>query len=273
MTDETALDILFRTYWSGSRWERTPGRAVTREEHEYAVGAGVMFEPVCVSHDKIVEWVCRSRERLSLEEVVDGFLASLSTRRLELRSGLGSYAIALNFPKHPYDGAYSCRVCGEYERHGRTLDLGVLSFERYKWGGVRHLDPHYIAFDLERFCDCERLVPTLHDIQIMRRIINIASSLRPEARPRDLERALVGVLASNKEEREILIQILGYSGILQPKGFPGFFRSFVNFSDRRDRPDAWKIDWEYPISWWQGRDGVTPEALHYFFPQLDRAAA
>ena len=126
---------------------------------------------------------------------------------------------------------------------------------------------------LRKFSHCDRLAPTVDDILVMKRIIQIATSLHLEARPRELERALVGVLESNREEREILIQILGYCGILQPKGFPGFFRSFVNFSDRRDRPDAWKIDWEYPISWWWGRHGVTREALQHFFPQLDRDTA
>jgi hypothetical protein len=129
------------------------------------------------------------------------------------------------------------------------LDLSLLNCEGYKWGGARHLDSHYIAFDLERFFHRERPAPSFDDVPVMNRIIDTAMSLHPEARPREMERALVGVLVSNREEREILIQILSYCGILQPKGFPGFLRSFVNFRDRRVRPDAWKIDWEYPISW------------------------
>ncbi len=239
------------------------------EDYEYAANAGVVFQPVFLSHDELVDRVLESRARATQEEVVDAFLASLSTRRLELRSALGSYAVARSFPKHAFAGTHCCSVCGEYDRDGRLVDLSELSFERFKWGGVRHVDPHYIAFDLDRFAQTERLVPTAEDIQIMRRIIHTAGSLSPDARPRELEKGLVGVLESNESEREALIQILGYCGILQPQGHPGFFRSYVKFSERKDRPDAWKINWQYPVSWWQGKDGVDGEALRSYFPQLD----
>lgn len=273
MTGKKALRILFKSHWSTAGWKLAPDRTVSPEAYAYAVNAGVMFEPVYLSHDELVDWVHQSRDRLSLEEVVDAFLASLSTRRLELRSALGSYAIALNFPKHAYAGRYCYHVCGEYARHGRLLDLSELSFERHKWGGVRHLDPHCIGFDLERFSQSERLKPTSEDIHIIREIIHAATSLSPDARPRVLEKGLVGVLESNKSERETLIQIPGFCGILQPQGLPGFFHSFVKFSERKDRPDAWKINWQYPISWWQGKDGVNGEALRRCFPQLNGNAA
>ena len=79
----------------------------------------------------------------------------------------------------------------------------------------------------------ERVYPTSDDIQIMKQIIHTIKSIRPEKRPRDLEKALSKVLKSNAQEREILIQILGYCGILQPKGFEGFFKSYVNYNERK----------------------------------------
>ncbi len=43
-----------------------------------------------------------------------------------------------------------------------------------------------------------------------------------EGKIRDLEKALSKVIKSNKEEREVLLQILGLCSILAPNEYPGF---------------------------------------------------
>lgn len=60
-----------------------------------AVAAGVMFsEPRMLDHDG---WVTAARQAgaaVNPVQVGEAFLASLTTRRLDLRSALSSYAIA-----------------------------------------------------------------------------------------------------------------------------------------------------------------------------------
>lgn len=89
---------------------------------------------------------------------------ALASRRLDLRSALGSYAIACQLPWHVFSpagdidpcGGYTsvspsdCGICGSPARPG-PADLNLYSFERFKWGGVRRDDVSYIAFDLEQF--------------------------------------------------------------------------------------------------------------------------
>jgi hypothetical protein len=41
--------------------------------------------------------------------------------------------------------------------------LNILSFERFKWGGVRRDNVAYVAFDLEQFVRAPRLQPTRAD--------------------------------------------------------------------------------------------------------------
>ena len=159
-----------------------------------------------------------------------------------------------------------CDVCGEYRKPSEE-DLSVLNFERLKWGGVRHLSPVYNAFDLERFSQTDVTEPTPKDFEIFHAIIKTTKSLNVSARPRDLEKALSKIVDSNAAEREILIQILGFCGILQPQKQKGFFESFVNYNEREDRPVN-KIDWSYPISWWRGVDGANENALAFFFPPV-----
>ena len=133
-------------------------------DFSYAKAAGLMFDPVHLTHDQAIDWALRSKKLVSKESVVAGFLASLSSRRLELRSVLGSFAVLRNFPLHRWrriDGAeHFCPVCGAYDGSAGDEDLSVLNFERFKWGGVRHSDPRYAAFDLERFAEIDVPSPT-----------------------------------------------------------------------------------------------------------------
>ncbi len=225
-----------------------------------------MFEPIECSHDELMDWLKSTIKSVNLNDITNAFLASLSTRRLELRSALGSYAVALHFPYHRINEKI-CHICGDIYIKNRLIDLNVLNFERYKWGGVRHTHMEYMAFDFEQFAKEEKIVPTEEDIHIMVSILYEVSKCEPNDRPRDLEKRLASVFSSNKAEREVLIEILSYCGILQPKAQLSYFDSFVNY-DKRTIPPVNKIDWSYPICWWRGSDGINQEALKYYFPKF-----
>src|SRR5262249_47097834 len=141
-------------------------------------------------------------------------------------------------------------------------DLSVLNFERFKWGGVRHLDPVYAALDLELFAKAEKPTPRAEDLAIMDRVVEAARGLESDARLDDLERGLGQHLASSKPERQVLVQILGYCGILQHPNHPGFLEEFRDFSARHE---CGRGDWTYPVEHWRGRHGVNAEALAFWF--------
>jgi hypothetical protein len=270
MTDKKAIKILFDTYWSNTGWKQE--YAVSPENFVYAQNAGVMFQPVSLSHDDIVGWLKSSLKAVTLENITNAFLVSLSTRQLKFRSALGSYAIAKNFPDHVYQGeSYFCSVCGVLKNPSQPYDLSVFNFERYKWGGVRHEHPEYIAFDLEQFAKLKKLEPIEQDFDVMRQIIQVICQCKPTDKPRDLEQRLIPVFKSNKGEREILIQILAYCGILQPSKRSGYFKSFTNYFER-DTPTADRFYWRYPVCWWRGADGINQSALKYYFPQLAKGS-
>jgi len=266
MVDEKALKILLNTYWSSNGWK--PEFIISPDDFTYAQKAGVMFEPVKLTHDETIAWLRSSLQKVKLEDVSNAFLVSLRTRQLELRSALGSFAIAKNFPDHRYqDGRYCCSVCGCLNVTPQTCDLSRLNFERFKWGGVLHFQPEFMAFDLEQFTKIEKIVPSEQDIDVLRQIIQIISQCKPSDKPRDLEKMLASVIKSNKAERENLIQTLAYCGILQPHNRPGYFDSYPNYFERAD-PPVNKIDWTYPVCWWSGKDGINQNALNYYFPYL-----
>jgi hypothetical protein len=267
--EKRALKILHSTFWSPSGWKKV--YITPPEDFAVAKAAGVMFEPKSVTHDEAVDWALRSRSRLSKAQLADAFLASLTSRQLDWRSALGSFAVSLNLPAHTWSADSGsrlwCSVCGSHDGKKAPENLNILNFERLKWGGVRHTNPLYIGFDLEQFSRKGPVVPTDADLAMMRRVLDAARSLPARARLSDLVRALSGMVPSNPAERRTLVGILGYCGIFQNCAKPGFLDSFPNFSAREVVPWS-KNDWPYPVQWWNGSCGVSGDAVAYWFPNL-----
>ena len=90
MADKKALKILFKRYWSSNGWTDA---YISKEELDYAKNTGTMFDPINVSHNELIQDITELTNSLDLKEVSEQFIASLSTRRLDLRSALGSYIV------------------------------------------------------------------------------------------------------------------------------------------------------------------------------------
>ncbi|CDX19497.1 conserved hypothetical protein [Mesorhizobium sp. ORS 3324] len=276
MQDKRAREILFQTFWKNG-WIRDADRHISPDDFAYAKRMGYMFDPIELSHDQAVSQLTEERERADLTALSEAFLASLGSRHLDLRSALGSYAFAANFPRHAIatspatvvpSGARRCEWCGFYEHPAPAkFDLNVLNFERYKWGGVRRDNPVYAWLDLSLFRLEPLQKPTATDKQLMHRILKTARSMEPDATVSNLEKALAGTFSSSKGERRVLIEILAVCGVLQPRGRSGYFGEFT-FAYEREHTGQHLNDWAYPAIWWRGSDGVSETALAAYFPTL-----
>lgn len=266
--DKRALEILYSTYWSPAGWRKAYRTAP--EDFAYAKAAGVMFDPKFLGHDTRVETALRARSKVSKTRVSDAFLASLSSRRLDWRSALGSLAVSLNLPLHRElhnPASFCCSICGSFGAADMPEDVNILNFERFKWGGVRHTDPLYIGFDLDLFSREPHIEPTSADVRLLKETLHTAASMPRGSRLADLVKMLAKMLPSNAQERRILIGILGYCGILRDPAKPGFLEDFPAHSSRAEVPWT-KNDWPYPVQWWTGSHGVSEEAVGFWFPKL-----
>jgi hypothetical protein len=156
-----------------------------------------------------------------------------------------------------------CGVCGEY--NSVKVDRNVFNFERYKWGGVRHLDPAYALFDLEQFIKLPEVLPNNEDYQILKSIINSVQELEDNANVRILEKSINKIIKSNKAEREIIIQLLCYCNVLENPEYPGFLSEYINYIDRPD-PAEHKNDWNYPSFLWRAKHQINNKSIKYLFP-------
>ena len=264
MTDiERAKKALFDTYWSSTGWRADP--STPPDELEHAIKVGVMFSNADIDHADSLTTISTLRKKLDPKEVGRAFLASLSTKDVHRRSALGSLSVALNLPSHDFIewSIQSCGVCGDSISE-RNVDINVLSFERFKWGGVRHTSPTYIAFDLARFAAEEFHEPSKQDHLIFSQILDSIEATSSGHKLADLVSALATILPGNKDQRRTAISILGFSGVLKIPGRPGFFREFTSLSNREETP-WFKDDWSYPTCWWRGGCGLDQDALSFWF--------
>jgi hypothetical protein len=261
-------------FWSPQGWRRQPTPPAP-EVLSQAIADGVMFaESEVQDHDSWIEAARRAAASVSVEQVGDAFLESLSTRRLDLRSALGSYAIARLLPEHSYTPVsralnphavnLRCEICGHYP--GSKQDLNVLNFERFKWGGVRRADVCYVAFDMSQFTRAPRRGSTNADLQIGRQLIDVFRQL-PDDTTAPQAVAHLTMVKGNKAERANMLDILGVCGILQTPEHHGYSQEFVP-ATHRESPPLRFVERAYPVSWWKGRHGVNDEALRQFVPQL-----
>lgn len=268
--DAAAERILFDRFWSSAGWRAE--RHTEPAQSEYAQAAGYLFGHATLHHDGIVERLITLRDELSPEDVGTAFADSLATGRLDLRSALGSYAAMRNLPRHRLGddarrfetGIQQCLTCGGHEPD--ATDFDVLSFERFKWGGVRHAQLDYALFDLLRFRAARPQPSGGEGLKLLREILRIAASMPAEARASQLTQAIRPVVKGSADQRRTILACLGYAGVLQPAAKPGFFETYP--LDRN--PPGGKNDWAYPVSWWRGQDGVNAAAVRVWFPEIGR---
>jgi hypothetical protein len=250
-----ARTILFDTYWSSKGWRERSERSVPPGDEAYAIKHGLMFKPVTLSHDKVLTATRTAAAALTLAQVRDAFLASLSTRRCDLRSGLATYVLARSLTPHRFaspDQVF-CSTCGGWKSH-KDEDLSVLNFERHKWGGVRHTQPLYQYLDLTALKRSLPATPEPGDIAIFHAILAAAASTPAKDGPGKLEKRLAKVVPGTKQERNTLLEILGLAGVLQPK-------------QERSSPGDWGF-----VGMWRGADGYDAAAVKRLFGKYAPAA-
>lgn len=259
---DRARQILLDAFWESNSWRHGP--AVAPDEFEIAKAAGYMFDPSVSTHEEAVTRAINVVDLIDARDVAHAFVASLASRRLEYRSALGSYAFARLLPYHePVEfRGYLCGICGDPIKD-QHVDWNLLNFVRIKWGGMGHGQPSYMAFDLDRFTELKEMIPTREDWEIVQRILRIAATQDPKARPDHLERAINKTVPSNRHERRVLLQILGFAGILRPRIAIPMFDRFMPFTERGTETEL-----AYPFSAWRGVDGIDRDAVQFWFPEI-----
>lgn len=279
---EEGLKILLKAFdWRNNEF-------ISEEEFAVAKQAGYMFDyPAYETHDEALKRLERILPRIDEQDVANAFLYSLSTRKLEYRSILGSYYYAKAIPTHELLPSHNlvmmdnlfdfdhCYLCGwrawrkeprEEELRGDS-ELNLYNYFRYKEGGCRHDRLCFALFDMEQFLKLPKVVPTEEDRGILRRILECAHKLESRGRAGKLREAISKekIFPCNKDEISTLLGVLGICGILSTKDSPSYEELFPDKYNRDPIPLHKYNDFAYPVNRWCASDGINRERFERVF--------
>ena len=251
-------------------YENLARTSVSEAETAQAKEKGYLFDyPNYETHQEIAARTRSLAAQIDPTDIANAFLFSLSTRRLEYRSALGSYYYAKAIPEHDLTGVRDhCYLCGWYawknepdEFDIRFHSLNIFNYERFKYGGVRHTLIDYALFDLEQFLKLPKVIPSDEDKRLFAKILSCVESLNGSDSAGKLRDTIIKakILKTNKSEVSVLLGELGICGILAGNEHPSYDRYFASEGERG--PVEYKNDFEYPVNRWQACDGVNTEKL------------
>lgn len=266
--DARALHTLFNTQWNldGKEGDWINYSEVPPADLADAQAAGVMQDSVELDHETLNARTIATRDALDRREVATAFVQSLTTRRLDQRSILGSFASALHLMPHAFTAEKAdeaCRVCGACQKE--RIDFNHATFRRLMWAGnVLQGMPNYVLCDLVAF-DAAPRDPQKPDKKLLNSLFNAIRELPPQAGLSDLEKSIAGLFPANKRERTVVLEILGLCGILKPKDFPSKHVQWIDHADYPIPTHFFRREWRTPVNCWTGADGVDEAAVAFWF--------
>ena len=264
------LKILLNTYWSSQGWK---DGSISDEDFDIAKNEGYMFNyPDYAPHDEVLKHAKEIAEKIDKKDVANAFLFSLSTRKLEYRSALGSYCYIKSIPEHNHNGNSHCDICNWYgfcedpDEYEINRGLNVLNFERYKWGGVRHDNLSYAKFDLEEFLKLPKVIPNEEDIRLLCSVLEIVKKLPLKSKAGKYIKQICTEknLKTNKSEITIMLGILAICDVFNSSNAKGYLHCFTPADGSRD-PSEHTNDISFPLNHWHVSDGINTAALHEVF--------
>ena len=246
---------------------------ISKDNFLKAKNDGYMFDyPESISHNETIEKLKSILKEINKEDVANAFLYSLSSRKLEYRSALGSYWYAISIVEHESTSEDICKICDWYkwEEEPKNYDvlhgLNVFNFERYMWGGVRHTKLNYVLFDLEQFIKLPKVIPSSDDYELLNKILKCINELDSNYKAKKYQEYLTKkkIIKSNKNELSSLIDILGICGVLSSSRYPCYAVRFAPSDGSRD-PEEYYNDFTYPVNRWTVSDGVNKERFKEVF--------
>lgn len=275
---DEGLKTLFALF-KRAAWDEA---SVSEGEISIAKEKGYLFDyPAFETHSDSLRRIHPLLAQIDPKDIANAFLFSLSTRKLEYRSALGSYYYLAAIPEHDLMNSHNeilaaaanhCYCCG-WSAWKTNPDKDIRSgknfynYERYRYGGsiIGSVNINYALFDLEQFLKLPKVIPTDEDKRIFARILSCVEGLDGSDKVGKLRDAIskAKLFKSNKDELSVLLGELGICGILASNDFPSYDVYFANEYER----DAieYRNDFAYPANRWHARDGINRQKLAEVF--------
>lgn len=260
-----------------------------------------------LTHDETIKELFEQYKLADKKRYTDFFLSGLTD--INCNSGLYVYAVMKTFPKHNFTereqirgkGEISCEFTEEQKSfdHMRT-PCNICSSYRQNLSDGKN----YPQFFLERgFCAdnvYERLYVLKHineldqspkicvqDFDMLKEIILQLRNADPEAKIRDIHKQFSkcdfyktmvtkfklggkkkGASVAAGEKIKFILETLGVCGVLHTEKHIAPFYDYLNIAVSNGNPG----NWQYPVSFWKGKDGIDWNAFDYWFGEYKEFA-
>ena len=220
-------------------------------------------------HNRSVGRLVKVAEKSDQNKLVNGFLYSLSTGRIEYMTAIASYIYAKKLIRHDplmIGRSSFCQICG---MDMRSVD-GSFVYESI----VKHLDSldhmqtaDYALRDLMNYKTLPEVKYTKEDADILCKILDVARNMGPNNKYTALQKKITGlkIIKANAGRINLILGVLSTMGILEAPDRRGYNEVFTPFGERGF--DGYETDNFYPLVHWRGKYGVNEENLRKFFPE------
>ncbi|SNQ44780.1 hypothetical protein [Cellulophaga lytica] len=246
-----------------------------------------------LTHNELIERIFIEYRESDKVKYTSLFLSSFSNNKLSLRSGLAVFSIMQSFPKHSFtineDSAPNkqlfdkmsdedkefvisrmpCKYCASLKQVNYRKDFILGCF--LEIGGLIGTDIQNYYCYLSEANKLEVTQPTESDFRIFSEILTILLEADEKDTVKKTVQSKIGKIKgfkSNAEQRQALLETLGYCSILETDEHKGFLEYYTNFASAPKKTHS--SDWNYPVDFWLGKDGINKEAFKFWFGEYSQ---
>lgn len=240
---------------------------ITTEERAFLSEKGLGFGFISITHDEAVRNSFANFKPSNKNDVTAAFLVSLSTARLDYRSGLSAFSIMQTMPKHEFDPnqASFCKICSA-PLEKIHLDLTALNRQRFFCGSLAFFKtPFEISFFLQQQSGLKVVQPNKKDIIIFNEILNVIIEAESGEKLTSIIKKIRAIdgFDITTDQCRYLLETLGFCGIMDTKEHKGYLTCFTNPGLAPSKSHS--SNWAYPVDFWTGGDGINRDALKFWF--------
>ena len=157
-----------------------------------------------------------------------------------------------------------CKFCSDKKEIKNDTELISEAFEYV--GGLlcfSLLDFYYYLLETNKLNDTS---PTKEDFRIFSETLEIILSVHEKDTLKETVLSKIGKIKgfkSNTEQKQVLLETLGYCSILETNEHRGFLKHYTNFASAPKKTH--NSDWRYPVDFWLGKDGINKVAFKFWF--------
>lgn len=243
-----------------------------------------------ITHDELIELIFQEYMECNQTKYTSLFLSSLSSRILRYRSGLSALAILQSFPKHSHtvkeDSSINksmydkmsdddkefvvhlmpCAICSSMEKINLDNEYWELTEECFSdVGGLVDHDLFSYYYFLRQSNKLEWIQPVESDFKIFSEILSLLINAEEKDNVRTIQSKIGKIkgFKSNQEQRHVLLETLGYCGILETPEHKGLRQTYTNLGTAPRKSHS--SDWNYPVDYWLGKNGINKANFKFWF--------